>query len=63
MLQLKNLNLRKENDMKKMILERVNKNKCPICIKELNKDITFVDYNGTKQPVHTIHIKFKKETK
>jgi hypothetical protein len=45
--------------MSKIILSRVNKGKCPICNKKLEEDIAFVNYNGTKQPVHKKHIKFK----
>lgn len=47
--------------MNKILLERVNKENCPICNKKLGTDITFVDYNGTKQPVHKKHIKFNEK--
>ena len=47
--------------MKNKIFERVNNNNCPICNKKLDEDISFIDYNGKKQPVHTNHIKFQEK--
>ena len=40
-----------------IVIERVNKNNCPICCKSIKDgEISFVDHNGTKQPVHSRHI-------
>ena len=47
-----------------LIIQRVNENKCPICNKEFSKidDIVFEDFNGSKQPVHRVHIKYERTT-
>lgn len=41
-----------------LIIERVNQGNCPICDKPFgDEEMTFIDYNGTKQPVHKKHDK------
>lgn len=55
-----------DGDVSDVVVERVNKRLCPICkediIDEDNKltamDVVFVEYRGTKQPVHERHIKY-----
>jgi len=47
---------------KRLIESRVTAGICPICCQSMTKkdkrEISFVDYNGTNQPVHKSHIKF-----
>lgn len=48
-----------------LIESRVNAGLCPICCTGMNiqnkEEIAFVDYNGSKQPVHKRHIRFKED--
>jgi len=47
-----------------LVIQRVNENKCPVCVREFKKDddLVFEDFNGTKQPVHKEHIKYERAT-
>ena len=41
------------------LLQRVLKNKCPICNKKLDKESQVVKYNNAKLEICKKHIKFK----
>jgi len=43
-----------------IIIDRINTGLCPVCKEPIEDDeVAFIDYKGSKQPLHNRHIKFE----